>query len=79
MEAMVQTHIASGSPILELYANFASTDKGEGIESDNDPIRESKLDGLEIALFFKLESIPTKPEDRGSDGEVLEEDVEEDP
>ncbi|KAH1039011.1 hypothetical protein J1N35_040754 [Gossypium stocksii] len=50
----------------------------EDTESNVDPIREPGVDGLEIELFSKPESVPTKIEDRGSDSESPHEDTEED-
>lgn len=51
----------------------------EGIESDVDLIRELNFDGSKIALFSELESVPTKPEDEGSDSKGPCEDAKEDP
>lgn len=44
----------------------------EGTKSDNDPIREYGLDGLEIALFFKLQLVSTESEDDAFDSEGLD-------
>ncbi|KAH1047734.1 hypothetical protein J1N35_038518 [Gossypium stocksii] len=42
MKAMVQAHIVSGSPILELYVNFSNTDE-RGWRSTYLPVREARM------------------------------------
>lgn len=42
----------------------------EGSETDNDPIQESRPNGVKISIIVELDPIPTEPEDGGSDGEA---------
>lgn len=44
-------------------ADVGGFDNENGNESHADPVREPDADGLEIALFFELELVPTEPKD----------------
>ncbi|KAK5776716.1 hypothetical protein PVK06_044678 [Gossypium arboreum] len=50
---------------------------GDGLddESDADPPRKASLDGVEVALFSKLELVPTIPEDVEGGSNEEEEDL----
>ncbi|KAK5771787.1 hypothetical protein PVK06_048030 [Gossypium arboreum] len=69
LEAMLQTHLASGSPYLQLYVQFSSPNDAfrastftADNKSDADPPRKAGPDGAEVALFFQSEPVPTIPE-----------------
>ncbi|MFQ6658763.1 hypothetical protein Gotur_027886, partial [Gossypium turneri] len=51
--------------------SYVTDDGGLEDDSDMDPCREPGPDGVEVALFFEPEPIPTEPEDveGGSDEE----------
>ncbi|PPR83821.1 hypothetical protein GOBAR_AA36892 [Gossypium barbadense] len=60
-------------------ADVGGVKNEEGIESDVNQIWECSVNGLEIALCFKPKTVPTAPENRGSNGEGPDDDAEKDP
>ncbi|KAK5775478.1 hypothetical protein PVK06_043373 [Gossypium arboreum] len=75
LEAMLQMHIDIVSPFLELYLEFSSPDEGIQLSTSLlvlEARMEPSVNGLEVALFFKLEPVPIEPED-GERGKYKEE------
>lgn len=63
------TNYTSERTYNPVHETAIEIDNKEKVEIDYDPIWESELNGLKIALFYELEVIPTKSEGSDSDNE----------